>query len=117
MTDEQGLPTWRRAPGSTSGQFEGGPYGGEVSMFVVDAAPGEGPGLHWHPYTETFVILGGAARFRRGEETIDAHEGDALVVPPNTAHGFKALEPDGARLVGVHASPRFVQTWIEDPDA
>jgi quercetin dioxygenase-like cupin family protein len=106
------LPTWRRAPGATNGQFEGGPYGGEVSMFVVDAKPGDGPGPHWHPYTETFVLLEGVARFRSGDVSVNARAGDVVVVAPNTAHGFTALEPDGVRQLGVHASPRFVQTWL-----
>ena len=107
------LSTWRRTPDSSSGEFEGGPYGGEVSMFVVDAKPGEGPGPHWHPYTETFVILEGAARFRRGDLRVVARAGDVVVVPPDTAHGFTALEPGGVRQLGIHASPRFVQTWLD----
>lgn len=106
------LPTWRRSPGSTSGQFEGGPYGGEVSMFVIDQKPGDGPGPHWHPYTETFVLLEGAALFRRGDVTVDARAGDVVVVPPETTHGFTAAAPDGVRQLGIHASPRFVQTWL-----
>ena len=31
-----GLPSWRRPPGQSGGEFEGEPHGSEVSFFVVD---------------------------------------------------------------------------------
>ena len=44
--------------------FEGRPYGGGVSVFLVDAAPGEGPALHLHPYSETWVVHAGKAAMK-----------------------------------------------------
>ena len=57
------LPSWRPAPGESAGLFEGAAHGSAVSFFVVDAAPGEGPARHSHPYCETFLLQGGCARF------------------------------------------------------
>lgn len=34
-------------------RFEGCEAGAPVSLFLVDAAPGQGSGLHMHPYVET----------------------------------------------------------------
>ena len=87
-----------------------------MSGFIIDAAPGEGPRLHTHPYSETFIVLEGRARFRRGDEAIEAGAGAMIVVPPETPHGFQGLGPGNARMVGIHASPSMETTWLEDED-
>ena len=64
---------------------------GSVVLWRVagHAAPGEGPALH-HPYSETFVV-----------------------VPPRTAHGFRAIGPERLRLVAIQ--PRMETTPLGDP--
>ena len=42
--------------------FEGEPYGSQVSFFLVYNSPGEGPDLHTHPYSETWIVRSGRAR-------------------------------------------------------
>jgi hypothetical protein len=37
-----------------------------------------------------------------------------IVAPPGAVHGFTTLEPDGARMVDIHSSPRYVATWVEE---
>ena len=44
-------------------RFEGEDHGSGVSMFLVDNEPGEGPGLHRHPYSETWIVRSGRVRF------------------------------------------------------
>jgi hypothetical protein len=69
MSDGAGgsLPSWRATAGGSAGRFEGAPYGSDVSFFVVDAALGDGPALHRHPYSETFVVQeAGRSRLWRG---------------------------------------------------
>jgi quercetin dioxygenase-like cupin family protein len=111
-------PSWRRTAGASAGRFDGAEYGSDVSFFVVDAAPSEGPALHRHPYSETFVVLAGRARFEVDGRPIAAAAGDVVVVTPETAHGFRSLGPERLRLVAILAAPRRDTTWLEQgPDA
>jgi mannose-6-phosphate isomerase-like protein (cupin superfamily) len=105
-----GRTSWRQTAQKTSGRFEGRECDGMVSAFVVDAAPGEGPGAHWHPYVETFVVLAGAAVFTVDGTEFPAAAGDVLTVPARTPHGFTATAPHGVALIGIHASPEIIQT-------
>jgi quercetin dioxygenase-like cupin family protein len=99
--------------GQSGGEFEGGPHGSEVSFFVVDAAPGDGPALHRHPYSETFVVQVGRARFEVGGRAVEAVAGDVVVATPGTAHEFRSLGPERLQLVAIHAAPRVETTWLE----
>lgn len=117
MATENPLPTWRYEEGGTKGSWEGHDAGGsDVSGFVVDAAEGEGPSAHTHPYSETFIVLDGRARFRYGAGFIEAEAGAIVVVPPDTAHGFTGLGPGRLRMVTIHAAPRMETTWLEEDD-
>jgi quercetin dioxygenase-like cupin family protein len=108
------LPTWRESAADTSGSFEGEDHGSQVSFFVVDAEPGNGPRLHKHPYSETFVVQAGRGSFRRGEATIETAAGDVVVVAPDTPHAFRSLGPERLRLVAIHAAPKMETIWLED---
>ena len=94
-------------------RFEGEEHGSGVSMFLVDNEPGEGPGLHVHPYSETWVVRSGQARFTADGEDLEAGPGDILVVGPNTPHKFVNLGPGRLDLVCVHDSPRIIQEDLE----
>jgi quercetin dioxygenase-like cupin family protein len=107
------LPTWRAAAGDRAGRFEGAPYDSEVSFFVVHMRAGQGPALHTHPYSETFVVLGGRARFELGARSVEAAAGDVVVAPPRTPHAFRAVGPDALEMVNIHAAPRMETTWLE----
>jgi quercetin dioxygenase-like cupin family protein len=100
------------APGKTA-RFEGRQYGANVSFYVSRVPAGGGPGLHTHPYEETFVIHEGSATFVAGEETVEAEPGMIIVVPPETPHKFTA-GPDGLRSVNIHGSPRMIQDDLPD---
>jgi quercetin dioxygenase-like cupin family protein len=45
---------------------------------------------------------------------LEAGAGDVVVAPAGAVHGFTTLEPDGARMVNIHSSPRFRTTWVEE---
>ncbi|MDO9418892.1 cupin domain-containing protein [Pararhizobium sp.] len=92
--------------------FEGKSYGAPVSLFLVDNAPGEGPGLHTHPYAETWVVRAGLAEFTVGAETLKAHPGDIIVVEPETPHRFRNAGTDRLELTCIHASDHVIQTWL-----
>jgi len=96
-------------------RFEGERYGARVSFFLVNAGPGEGPVLHVHPYPETWIVENGRARLTVDDRDIEAGPGDIVVVPANTPHGFKAIGPERLRIVCLHPSDRFIQTWVNPP--
>jgi len=95
-------------------RFEGDAYGSGVSMFLVDNEPGEGPSLHVHPYSETWIVRSGRARFTADGEDVEAGPGDILVVGADTPHKFVNLGPGRLDLVCVHDSPRIIQEDLED---
>lgn len=93
-------------------EFEGAPYDAGVSFFLGDLAPGKGPGLHKHPYSETCIVRSGrVALFVGGEERI-ASSGDIVVIGPETLHRFTAIGDERLDMVCIHASDRFIIDWL-----
>jgi quercetin dioxygenase-like cupin family protein len=97
-----------------SNQFQGSEHGpARISIILTEAANGEGPRLHRHPYDETWIVHEGRVQVWIGEETAEASGGDIVVSPPNTAHKFKAVGEEIARLTCIHASPTVITEWLE----
>jgi mannose-6-phosphate isomerase-like protein (cupin superfamily) len=94
--------------------FEGEPFGSGVSFFLVNNEPGAGPGLHRHPYPETWILRSGKARFTAGGEELEARPGDIVVVGENTPHKFKNAGDERLDIVCIHASPVMIQEDLED---
>jgi mannose-6-phosphate isomerase-like protein (cupin superfamily) len=112
--DEAGaLPKWRATAGDRAGRFEGAAHGSEVSFFVVHVRAGEGPALHSPPYSETFVVLAGRARFELSARSVEAAAGDVVVAPAGTPHMFRAVGSEALEMVNIHAAPRMETTWLE----
>ncbi len=107
------LGSWLPEPGTRTGRFEGAAYGSAVSCFVVDALPGTGPTLHEHPYSETFVVQAGRARFEVDGLRIDGMPGDVVVVAPGTPHRFTAIGAGALQMVCIHAAARMRTTWLD----
>lgn len=101
------------SPGGTV-TFVGAPHGSGVSFFLVDSRPGSGPGLHRHPYAETWVLRRGRARFTVDGEEIEAGAGDIVVVSAETPHKFKNIGPDRLEVLCIHASPHIIQEDLEE---
>jgi len=102
----------QRSPGGTL-TFEGEDHGSGVSFFLVNNQPGEGPDLHKHPYSETWILRGGKGRFTADGKEVDAGPGDILVVGPETPHKFKNVGTDRLDVICIHASPRIIQEALE----
>ena len=96
-----------------TGRFEGEAHGAGVSFFLVDNDPGQGPVLHRHPYTETWIVQAGSVRITVGHETVDASPGDIVTVPAETTHKFVNSGTGPLRMVCIHASPRMIQENLE----
>ena len=108
------IPASELAPSATRTiEFQGGDYGAPVSIILVDTDPGKGPSLHTHPYAETWIVRSGRARMTVDGETIEAGPGDAIVVAPDTSHGFKNPGPERLQMVCVHAAGRFETVWLD----
>jgi mannose-6-phosphate isomerase-like protein (cupin superfamily) len=97
-----------------SRRFVGAEHGADVSYFFVENQPGEGPGLHWHPYSETWVVLEGAARITVGEDTVVAHAGDTATAPAYMPHRFTNAGPGTLRILCIHASDTIIQTFLDE---
>jgi mannose-6-phosphate isomerase-like protein (cupin superfamily) len=103
-----------RAPGkSRTVRFEGAAHGTDISFFAVDNEPGQGPGLHVHPYPETWVVHSGRARIVAGDESFEVGPGDIAVVPAHTPHKFTNLGPDRLVIFCVHQAGTMVQDDLE----
>jgi mannose-6-phosphate isomerase-like protein (cupin superfamily) len=100
------------SPGGTVA-FEGQPYGSGISFFLVNNEPGAGPDLHRHPYSETWIVRNGTARFTADGQAIEAGPGDILVVLGETPHKFKNIGSDRLDVICIHSSPRFIQEDLE----
>jgi quercetin dioxygenase-like cupin family protein len=81
-----------------------------TSIFVTQYKRGQGPDLHLHPYPEAFVVQAGTAGFTAGDEELTVAAGNIVVVPAETAHGFKNPGDEMLRVVSVHPSPTVQQT-------
>lgn len=101
------------SPGGTI-QFEGEPYGSEISFYWVNNEPGAGPVLHRHPYSETWIVRAGSACFTVDGKEFDAEPGDILVVSAGTPHKFRNTGDGRLELICIHASPRMIQEDLEN---
>jgi len=95
-------------------RFNGKDYGTPISFFVTNHAPGEGPGLHRHPYPETFIVQQGTVTFTVGDEEVVTSAGNVVVVPTDTWHGFKNTGDEPLLQVSVHASPEVIQEFLDE---
>lgn len=95
-------------------RFVGREHGAGISYFFVDNEPGEGPDLHWHPYTETWYVIEGTARITIGDHQLIANAGDTATVPTGVWHGFKNAGDGRLRILCIHASDVIIQTWADE---
>jgi quercetin dioxygenase-like cupin family protein len=113
-TDESALD--RQSYPTTMSDFgyekTGDEIGANVSVIVVDAAPGDGPALHRHPYAEVFVVLEGEATFTLGDEPRVLHAGEIAVAPAGVPHRFVNSGSGRLRQVDVHEHVRFDTEWL-----
>jgi quercetin dioxygenase-like cupin family protein len=98
-------------PGNLIGRFEGREHGSSVSFFIGTFPAGTGPGLHRHPYDETFIVEAGSATFTVGDETLELAAGQITVVPAGTPHKF--VSGEGFRLISIAPSDRMIQEDLE----
>jgi mannose-6-phosphate isomerase-like protein (cupin superfamily) len=94
--------------------LEGYVSGSQISIIqeYTDKA-GAGPRLHQHPYSETFIIRRGSARFTVADEVLVGSGGQVLVVPAFTPHKFEVIGGEIFESIHIHANDRFETEWLE----
>ncbi|MES2057307.1 MAG: cupin domain-containing protein [Pseudomonadota bacterium] len=93
-------------------RFEGLDHGSGVSFFLVDNEPGQGPGLHVHPYSETWIVRKGEAEFIVGDEKVRGYPGDILVGPAGIPHRFVNVGTGRLEVTCIHASDTIEQEFL-----
>jgi quercetin dioxygenase-like cupin family protein len=94
-------------------RFEGRDHGAQVSFFLTTHERGEGPRLHRHPYEETFIIQQGSVLFSIDGQTVEARDGQIVVVPAGAVHGFKASSDVPLKQMSIHPAPAMTTEWLE----
>jgi len=94
----------------SSHQFVGADHGDVgISVYLLRALPGKGPGLHRHPYDEVQFIHEGRGLYSVNGERFEAGAGDILVIKAGEIHGFTCVGDEPLVQTDVHLSPRFIQ--------
>lgn len=93
----------------SSHHFVGADNDVNVSVFLFNGMPGNGPGPHRHPYDEIQFIRDGRGLWNVDGVEFEAGAGDILVVKAGEVHSFKAIGEGPLVQVDVHLSPRFIQ--------
>jgi quercetin dioxygenase-like cupin family protein len=99
--------------GGDAALFNGSEHGAPVSFFLLHSRPGAGPGLHRHPYVETFVVEEGEATFTVGDQTVVVHGGEIVVAPADVPHSFVNSGAGVLRSVNIHPVPVMQTEWLE----
>jgi mannose-6-phosphate isomerase-like protein (cupin superfamily) len=98
----------------SSHEFVGAEQGDvNVSVFLLSAKPGAGPGPHRHPYDEIQFIREGRGHWIVDGVEFDAGAGDILVIKAGEVHGFTNTGDVPLVQVDVHLSPRFIQENLD----
>jgi quercetin dioxygenase-like cupin family protein len=79
-----------------------------VSLILVEAAPGQGPSLHQHPYAEIIVILEGEGTFTDGTTSETVGAGHVLIIPADEPHAFTNTGDGPLRQIDIHVADAFI---------
>lgn len=104
----------QRKGGIAAVEFEGMSYSAGASFFIGDLAPGKGPTLHKHPYSEICIVRSGQAEMTVDGVEIVAGPGDIVVIESEAPHGFTAIGNERLEMICIHASHRFIIEWLNN---
>ena len=94
----------------SSHQFIGAEQGDvNISVFLLSALPGKGPGPHRHPYDEVQFVREGRGRWKVNGVEFEGGAGDIFVIKAGEIHEFTNIGDGPLVQVDVHLSPRFIQ--------
>jgi len=102
----------------SSHQFVGADHADvQISVYLLSALPGRGPGPHRHPYDEVQFVREGRGLWNVDGREFEAGAGDILVIKAGEIHGFRAIGDAPLVQLDVHLSPRFIQEDLASYDA
>ena len=78
-----------------------------VSVFLLNAQPGRGPGPHRHPYDEVQFVREGRGLWNVNGEEFEAGAGDILVIKAGEIHSFRNIGDAPLVQVDVHLESAF----------
>ena len=87
-----------------------------VRTGIQTSAPGYEAPMHWHPYTELLFIIDGEAEVWLQGKEAEAQRlkaGDCVALPPEIPHSFRVVGDKPMRLLGIHASPTRISTYLD----
>ncbi len=94
----------------SSHQFVGADQGDtKISVFLLHALPGRGPGPHRHPYDEVQFVREGRGTWVVSGVEFEGKAGDIFVIKAGEIHEFRNTGDEPLVQVDVHLSPRFIQ--------
>ena len=83
-----------------------------ASVILVEMPPGQGVGLHRHPYAEIFIIHEGEATFTVGTASVRLRALQLAFVSALVPHKFVNSGHIPLRQTDVHLNDRFVTDWL-----
>ena len=86
-----------------------------ISVYLLHAPPGRGPGPHRHPYDEVQFVREGRGLYVVEGRTFEAGPGAILVIKAGEVHSFKCIGDQPLIQLDVHLSPRFIQENLPAP--
>ena len=89
--------------------FAGTEHGAEVSVVLIDAAPGDEQQPHVHPVEEVVVVQQGAATFFLGaQQARIVRAGEVVRIPAGARHRWTVTADSRLRAVAVHGAADIV---------
>jgi quercetin dioxygenase-like cupin family protein len=85
-----------------------------LTVLMNELRSGERVPDHIHNVEEILMVTAGRCEFVVGSSTTELAAGDAVIVPPRTVHGFRAVGPQPAAVTAVLASPDPQMVWTEE---
>lgn len=84
-----------------------------ISVFLLNALPGAGPGPHRHPYDEVQFVREGRGLWNVNGVEFEGKAGDIFVIKAGEVHSFKNTGDTPLVQVDVHLSPTFIQENLD----
>jgi quercetin dioxygenase-like cupin family protein len=87
-------------------KLEGSHCEGATTVLETEAAPGEGPPLHYHETQDEWLyVLDGTFRFRIDDEVLPAPTGTFVFIPRKVPHTWQNVGERPGRLLGAFVPP------------